>query len=256
MINARTVIRISLLLWVVPFSVVSAQLDEVSRLFDEGNELFREGNFEEARVRYEAVLALGYESGALYYNLGSTYYRLDRLGPAILNYLRAERLLPEDEEIAHSIEIVRTRTRDRFSEVPTPVWSRWWSAFTDLIGLKVLLWLGIVSWLAGSGLASYRLWSRDSSQRTRRAATMLCVVGVILGTASVATSYTRSISPRAVVVAERAALREGPADAERTVVSVHEGLVVDLIGSAGGWAHLRLPNGVTGYVQAGAVATI
>lgn len=255
MIKTRLTL-IGLVLCILAPSHVMAQSDEAARLFDEGNMLFREGNFEEARMRYESVLDHGYESGALYYNLGSAYYRLDRLGMAMLNYLRAARLLPDDPEIAHSIEIVRARTRDRFSEVPTPVWTRWWNSVTQVVGLSLLLWLGILSWLAGFGLVAYRLWSRDGNSRMWRAAVTLIVIGFALGAASFATSYVRALSPQAVVVAERAALREGPADTDRTVLSVHEGLVVHLLGSVEGWVHLRLPNGVTGYVHANEVSAI
>ncbi|MFH1244966.1 MAG: tetratricopeptide repeat protein, partial [Candidatus Omnitrophota bacterium] len=65
-------------------------------LFSQGNGYYAQEKFDQAITAYEQELSLGRESGPLYYNLGNAYFKSGQLGRAILNYLRAERLIPAD----------------------------------------------------------------------------------------------------------------------------------------------------------------
>jgi len=227
----------------------AAQIDTAARLLDEGNRSFREGDFEHARLAYENALEHGFESGTVYFNLGNAYFRMDRLGKAMLNYQRAARLLPGDPELEHNIDLVRARSRDELSILPRPIWARWWGSFVDSVGLAALYWVGIIAWLAGMGLLGWRLYTGNGTAGSRRVVTVLLIVGVLAGGGSVATSMARSDHESAVVTSERADVLEGPSNGSRTVIVVHEALVVEVLGEIGQWAHVRLPNGVTGYVE-------
>ncbi|MBT8399968.1 MAG: tetratricopeptide repeat protein, partial [Rhodothermia bacterium] len=248
---------ILLLLYAVPFCAVAhADVEEAARLFDEGNASYREGNFDDARTAYEAVLSMGFESAALYQNLGNAYFRLDRLGQAMLNYQRAARLRPANPEIRHNIRLVQTRSRDRFSQVPTPVLARWWNGFIDGFGMRTLFWIGAISWLAGTILAGYRLWTSASGPWSRRVITLLCATGLFLLAGALATSAVRSNIAAGVVVSDRVEVRDEPEGGSRSAVVVHEALVIDILKVEEGWAEIRLPNGITGYVPEEAVAAV
>lgn len=230
--------------------------EEAVRLFDEGNASYRDGNFEEARTAYEAALSLGFESAALYQNLGNAYFRLDRLGQAMVNYQRAARLRPANPEIKHNIRLVQTRSRDRFSQVPTPVLTQWWNGFIDGVGLRPLFWMGVVAWLMGTFIAGYRLWTAGYEAWSRRVVTVLCGLGLFLLASTLATSAVRSNIADGVVIADRVEVRAEPDDGSRTTVVVHEALVIDILWTDEGWAEIRLPNGVTGYVLEETVAVV
>ncbi len=240
------------------FSCLSAQAktEEAARLFDEGNASYREGSFEEARTAYEAALDLGFESAALYQNLGNAYFRLDRLGHAMVNYQRAARLRPGHPEITHNIRLVQTRSRDRFSQVPTPVLKKWWNGFIDGAGMRLLFWVGAVAWLLGTTLAGYRLWAGTSDAWSRRAVSLLCISGLFLLVSTVATSAVRSTIAAGVVISDRVEVRDEPSSGTRSTVVMHEGIVIDILNRQDGWAEVRLPNGVTGYVRAETVVAI
>ena len=233
---------------VLPLSS-SAQIDEAARLLDEGNTYFREGDFDQARFAYEEALDQGLESGVAYYNLGNAYFRLDRLGRAMLNYQRAARFFPDDEALEHNLDLVRSRARDRLSVLPTPVWIKWWNSLVDYIGLTILFWTGVAAWLGGLGLLGWGIHSGILAPGSRRLIVLLVLVGLLAGAGAVGTSVARSDEVAAVVIAERADLLESPSNESRMVAVVHEALVVDVLGELGRWIHVRLPNGVTGYVE-------
>ena len=245
---------ITVLVLAVP--VTRAQVDEAARLFDAGNLHYRGGEFEDARIAYEQALELGYESGALYYNLGNAYFRLDRLGLAMLYYQRASRSLPGDDEIEHNVRQVKSRSRDRFSQVPEPVFSKWWNTSIDRIGIRTLFWFGAFFWIAGIALVGHGLWMGAFGAWHKRAATLLAAAGFVLIAGILATSAARSTNARGVVISDRAELREEPSNGSRSDVAVHEALVVDVLGRSGGWTRIRLPNGVTGFVRSESVQIV
>ena len=71
----------------------TAPLQAQEAFFDEGNRLYREGDYAGAVESYERIRESGFESGALHYNLGNAWFRLGEIGPAILHYERARRVM-------------------------------------------------------------------------------------------------------------------------------------------------------------------
>ena len=70
-----------------------------------GNEAYREGDFEKAIAHYEQLITDGVRNGRVHYNLGNAYFKNEQLGPALLNYYRAEKLMPGDDDIRQNIEM-------------------------------------------------------------------------------------------------------------------------------------------------------
>jgi tetratricopeptide (TPR) repeat protein len=76
--------------------------------FYRGNILYEKGKYEEAIQEYEAVLSRGLESGPLYYNLGNAYFKANLLGKALLNYEKALRLMPRDNDLLSNYTYARS----------------------------------------------------------------------------------------------------------------------------------------------------
>lgn len=84
--------------------------------FDEANQLYDKGEYEKAAAAYEKIIAGGYESGEVYYDLGNTYYKLGDLALAIVNYERARKLMPGDEDLNENLKIIRLSLTDKVEE--------------------------------------------------------------------------------------------------------------------------------------------
>lgn len=68
---------------------------------------------EEAALQYEIILSKGFRHGQIHYNLGNTYYRLGEVGKAILNYRKAERLMPGNAEIKANLRLAKTPSKTK-----------------------------------------------------------------------------------------------------------------------------------------------
>ena len=115
--------------------------------FDEGNQRYQAGDFDGALERYAQILDDGLESGELYYNIGNTYFKLGELGPAILYYERARRLMPSDGDLLANLELARSLTADEIAPLPGFWLFRavgWW---VGVLPRPALVWLVALAYL-------------------------------------------------------------------------------------------------------------
>jgi len=94
-----------------------------SELFQGGNSLYEQGKSATRPRRTRRSSVTGVADPRVLYNLANAYFKLGRLGPAILNYERALRLDPSDQDARDNLELARGQIRDRIedAEVPYPV---------------------------------------------------------------------------------------------------------------------------------------
>lgn len=71
----------------------------------------RQDYLEAIRLYKEAIDRQG-TSAAIYYNLGNAYFRVDSLAKAIINYERALRIDPTDEDIRANLDFVNSKIID------------------------------------------------------------------------------------------------------------------------------------------------
>lgn len=112
-------------------SLSSAQptLDQ-QQLFQQANENFRAANesenvsqrcelYEKSIIAYETLIVQNkIHNPKLYYNLANAYLLKNDLGPAILNYRKAQALDPSNDNISKNLTYARSRTIDKFT-IPT-----------------------------------------------------------------------------------------------------------------------------------------
>ena len=242
------------LCWVT--NPVFGQVEEAVRAFDEGNQLYKEGRYEDAIVAYERARTQGYTSGLLNYNLGNAYYRSDKLGQAIRFYEKAKILLPESEELLHNLSIAKSQTKDQFSELPLPAWATWWQGLVAKNGGRSLFFGGLFVYLIAIGLFAHRIRTGTTNPWYRRARSLAVVLAtVLLGLSFLASSQSGSYD-MAVVIADETQLWEEPSLEGNMMMSIHEGLVLDLVQQQAEWAEVRLPNGTRGWVNVSALAEV
>lgn len=233
------------LTFVMCYGLVQAQqLEDALRLFDEANRLVESGAYADAVDQYHTVLETGYESGALYHNLAGAYYRLDELGEAVRNYERARRLLGDDPQLLHNIQIIESRIQSPFSELPAPFWRTWWNQLFGQYSALLFLSAGTGLYLIACLLYAQLLWSKTRSSWHRRARTGTLALGLILLLIAVVISG-ESASIRGAAILEPTTMTT-----ETGSVEVPEGVKVTLIGEAVAGTEVRLPNGVQGYIDA------
>ncbi len=252
----RTVARLLLLVLATSTSLAYGQSTETLRSFDAGNRFYQDGDYAAALDAYLAAEDAGHTSAALYYNLGNAYFRLDQLGQAIRHYERARRLLPDDRTLAHNLEVAQARAVDQFSQVPTPFWVRWWRGVVAVIGIGGFFAIGLVAYLLAAALLGYRLWTGVRNDWLRRGVAVASLFGLLFLAAAFGASVDRTMNRQAVLLDDVTTLRTQPLPDAEPLQPLHEGVILDLLRTQDHWVEVRLPNGVTGWLQYEALGEI
>jgi len=96
-------------------AVMATPIDD----FRAANQLYNAEKFTEAASSYEKIEP---KTAHVYYNLGNAWFRLNRLGPAVLNYERARKLAPRDPDILANLKFAQQRLGvDEVNTVPRAV---------------------------------------------------------------------------------------------------------------------------------------
>jgi len=220
-------------------------------LFAEGNRLYQEGDFAGAIASYGSVLEGGFESAALYFNLGNAHFRLGEIGSAVLNYERAVRLDPGNDDIRANLSLVNQRLRDRIEPLP-----RFWllSAFDWWMGLiprGVLEVLVAAGYLILGGALVLIVLRRPVGWRAplRRCAYAAAVATLILGATLLIRETGLGRPEEAVVMAVEVSVLNAPSeDAGLTLFTLHEGTKVRIDRRTGEWAEVVLADGKVGWL--------
>ena len=232
------------------WSAVPAAAQEA--FFDEGNRRYQDGDYAGAVELYERILESGLESGELHYNLGNAWFRLGELGPAILHYERARRIMPRDDDLAANLELARSLTVDRVTPLPG-FWlfrvARWWIDLLSrpaLLGVVTLAWLvamtALIAAVIGRG-DSLLIWSRG-------AAAVAGIATLVFGLSLVARELDAGRPDEAIIMAGEAAVHSAPADDDELLIfTVHEGTKVRVERRSDAWVEVVLEDGKVGWVR-------
>lgn len=230
---------------------------EVKTIFEEGNALFRHANelapqdaqaaaelYGKAILRFQRIIREGgIENGKLYYNTGNAYFRMNDLGRAILNYRRAEELMPHDANLVRNLAYARQLRADRI-EVPgrrrvAEILLFWHYDLTARTKAVVFGWAVLLAWTA-LGVA---LW-RPIPYLRRTAAGCGAVAILLLGSLLVE-ARGRAASVPGVVVAQEVIARKGDGLAYEPSFQdpLHAGAEFTLVEQRPGWRQVELEDG-------------
>ena len=221
--------------------------------FDEGNQRYQEGNFDGALERYAQILDNGLESGELYYNIGNTYFKLGELGPAILYYERARRLMPGDDDLLANLDLARSLTADDIAPLRGFWLFRtvgWW---VGLLPRGALAWLVAIAYLTAIA-AAILVILRPSTVLGAwglRVAIAGAIVTLVFGVNLAVRELGVGAAEEAVIMAEETAVQSAPSDdSALQIFAVHEGTKVRTDRRSDAWIEIILVDGKVGWVRA------
>lgn len=217
--------------------------------FEDGNALYEEKKYNEAIEKYKIITDAGLESAALYYNLGNAYFKTNQLSKAILNYERATRLDPNDDDIRQNLNIANDATIDRFETLPEPMLkTAYQSIFRALQpgtwGVLALLFLILM--LIGTYFYLYTAKRREGFS-VGVFCFLLGIVSLWLGYAHL--SNLRNYRP-GIVTATSTYVKSGPGEKAEDVFILHEGTKATVTEYYNNWKKIKLPDGKIGWISA------
>ena len=232
---------------------------EIDLRFENANQLYRSGTYDKAAKIYEEILAQGYESPDLYYNLGNCYYKLNNIPAAILQFERARKLKPQDDDIVHNLTLANLRTEDRIEPIPDLFFVNWWRKWTELASADQWALIGLLSlWLALFMIIGIFYIYR--SLPIRRIFTITALLALLLfGLSFVAAIERHKFQDNhkfAIVFSPSTDVKSAPDEQSTGLFVLHSGVKVELIDRVGDWNKVRLADGKVGWMQSSSFKVI
>jgi tetratricopeptide (TPR) repeat protein len=224
-------------------------------LFDQANAAYLSGDTSRAVAGYEALLQEGIVSPVLETNLGAAYLRQGKRGLAALHLERALFLDASDDDARADLQEVRRGIVDKLEgeteQSGTEAMARILAPLPGEAAAVALLALWSAAWA---------LWAVNLLRPRTAVGNAVAVCFVLAGVAGLITAGAigshRLTLKRAVVVARASPAREGPSERAASHFEVHEGTSLRVEDEDQGFRRVRLANGLTGWVPAGAVELV
>ena len=224
----------------------------------QANQLYQQGKFTEARDAYGAILSGGHESPELLYNLGNACYKTGSVPAAILNYERARRLLPGDEDLRHNLQIANMVITDRIEPAPRLfVWD-YWDGVKNWFSLSALTLTVYLFYLLVAVMASMFFLARTYALRKIAilSGSAVLVVFLFLLVVFVARLGDVTRTDEAVVMSQIVTVKNSPDPKSSDAFVLHGGVKVQLVDRVGSWSKVRIADGKVGWLEASAVEVI
>jgi len=230
---------------------VSAQPAALQDSLAQAAKFYNSGKYNEAVRTYENVLTRGFESPVLYFNLGNAYYKAGNSTYAILNFERAKKLSPNDEDISYNLDMARKKIVDNIVTLPQPGFLAWWK---QLISIRSADQWGVHSMIAFFiFLALFGLFLFSGTARVKKLAFWISVAAIFYSAVTFSFGNEmrkRLLKPNSAVITERSVRVKGsPSETGTELFIIHEGLTVQLTDQLGDWIEIRLPDGNKGWVK-------
>lgn len=227
-------------------------------LAEKGNQAFGEGQYETAAEYYEQVLDENLESSSLYFNLGNAYYKLNNVAGAILNYEKANKLDPNDEDIDFNLKLAGMRTVDKIETIPTFFISDWTIDLVNLYSEDTWGWLSmLLVWIGFVSLSIYVVAKYSAIKK------LFFGVGILFLAMSFVCfglgnkKYNRLVhEQKAIVFSPSITIKSSPGENGNDLVVLHEGTKVMILDEVGGWNKIKLANGNVGWLPSSSIENI
>ena len=238
---------ISLLIAVCSFATDADE--HYLKLFEQANEVYKVGKYDSAKSIYSEIAENGIVSAELFYNLGNCNFKTGQLANAILNYERALRLSPGDEDIRYNLDIANSQITDKIEAIDTFFLSKSWQSLA--VGFHPDSWAWLVLIVLATFLAfmSFFLLGRQMIHRKMGlfgAVISFIFVLIFFGLGNSSLTWKNRIE--AIVFAPSVTVKSEPNLKSTDQFVLHEGVKVTIIQNDNDWMRIRLSDGNSGWI--------
>jgi tetratricopeptide (TPR) repeat protein len=245
-------------LFIWPDAITRAASGAADACFIKGNEHYQNGDYPAAIEQYNNILKMGYESWEVYYNLANACFKDGQLGLAVVNYERARRLNPKDEDINYNLELINLSIVDRIEKLPRFFLSAWISNIANAVNLPTLGMMMVFIYILFGVFFIVRVLN-NSTVFVKPLFIATLTTGIMLLCISslfVVRIIEVEKSVEAVVLADKVEVRSAPDEAGTEVFALHEGVKIRIQDRSLNWIEIKLADGKVGWIKENAVEVI
>jgi tetratricopeptide (TPR) repeat protein len=210
------------------------------------NNLHNAGHYTEAISIYEQLIEQGVYNDVIFYNLGNAYFENGDLGRAILNYQRAVKLNPRDEDIQNNLAVARALSTEIYPLEPsnpmeyiTEVTSSWLSV-NEIAILALIIWFLLLFLLM--------IWISLKPGKNRSGVQYGIVITfflmVMIGLTLVSRIYIDQTRPDGIIVAQSVIISSLPDENSGTEFQLYSGAKVTVLDTQDEWVLMTIPGEV------------
>ena len=219
--------------------------------------LYANKQYKEAADVYKQMFQYG-ESVALYYNYANALYKSNQIGLAILNYERALRLDPTNEDVKFNLDFVNRMKTDKIEPIERFFLSEWFDALAHLLTSNQWAYISIISFLTTLILVLLYLFGRKVWLRKLSFFTAIFLLIISIFTMVYAFKMKNEIenNSAAIVLAGSVSVKSTPDDTGTEVFVIHEGTKVEVVSILKSWSEIKLADGNIGWIQSSSIEKI
>lgn len=247
--------RISLIILILhcAFSILRSQTAD----WQHAEQLYAEKQYAAAAEAYAEMFQFG-ESAALYYNYANALYKSNQIGLAILNYERALRLEPMNEDIRFNLEFVNKMKTDKIEVIERFFLTEWFDSLSRLFTSNQWAYASIISFIVMLLLVLLYLFGKKVWLRKTAffSALFLLLFSVFTMVNAFKIKSLVENNPAAIVLSGSVSVKSSPDDSGTEVFVIHEGTKVNVLSTLGEWSEVRLADGNIGWLQTSTIEKI
>ena len=243
----------------LPFQ--SFAVDYQQQTLDEAHALFRLATnttmYAAAAQQFEfLIVEEGIQNGHLFYSLGNCWFLAGDLGQAVLNYRRAELILPNNADIQYNLKAALELRTDLIPQKELhPIAAK-------LLGWHyhvktAFRWWGFVScWLIFWAARFFS--SKSSKKEIRLIMAGTGILSMVLISSLLTEYFIKRVAEPGVILAQDVLARKGDGSryAPAFLEPLHAGTEFQRMDDRGTWWQIRLANGQTCWIPSDAAATV
>lgn len=237
---------------------MTAKAQTGDNLWQEANSAYAESDYTKAIELYSDILNMGLESSDLYYNLGNAYFKSDSLAKAIVNYHRALKLDPSNENLIHNLEVAEAQTLNRIESVPPFFLVEWVHGLKYRLSSNGWAIAAQISFFLMLAFIAFYLLSGNAAKR-KFGFTLASIMAILFVISLVSSNSLRSEkvdSKGAIIIKSAISVKSSPDRNGKDLFILNEGASVEVRDSMNGYSEIVIASGNSGWVPTESVEII
>jgi len=245
-----------LILILITYLFVITLIAQPEAKFQEAVKLYEQESYSEAAEVFKSIINEGNINSELFFNLANCYYRSSEFGLAVLNYERALKIDPTNEDAKFNLKLANLNLVDSIEEPPVFFLIEYWNIFVNIFTSEYWAYFSI-AWLWISGVFLVLFVNRIGKKKLNLLLALICLaVGVTILIIGFGVNINENRRNEAIVMQSSVYIKSSPESKGTDLLILHEGVKLIILDEVGEWFKVRIPDGNVGWLERNAIEII